>query len=55
MSLKPSPEVLLALVMGVSVWGAVWGFYGFPRYVEAALVFVALGCIGAFIWKISQH
>jgi hypothetical protein len=51
MSLKPSPEVLLALVMGVSVWG----FYGFPRYVEAALVFVALGCIGAFIWKISQH
>jgi hypothetical protein len=55
MSLKPSPELLLGLVMGIAVWGAVWGYYGFPRYIEAALVFVALGCIGAFLWRISQH
>jgi hypothetical protein len=42
MSLKPYHEVLLALVMGVAVWGADLGWYGFPRYIQAALVLVAL-------------
>jgi tellurite resistance protein TehA-like permease len=53
--LKPSPELLLGLVMGIAIWAAVWGYYGFPRYTEAALVLVALGCISAFIWKILQR
>ena len=47
---KPSPELLLGLVMAAAIWGAIWGHYGFPRYIEAALVFVALGCIGALVW-----
>jgi hypothetical protein len=51
MSLKPSPEVLLAVVMAV----AVWGWYGFPGYFEGALILVALGCISAFMWKKSQR
>jgi hypothetical protein len=55
MWLKPSPEGLLALVMAFAVWGAIWAWYGFPRYIEAALVLVALGCIGAFVWRKSQH
>jgi hypothetical protein len=55
MSFKPYQEVLLALVMGVAVWGAVLGWHGFARYIQAALVLVAFGCIGAFLWKKSQH
>jgi hypothetical protein len=54
MSVKPSPETLCAVVMAVTVWGAIWGWYGFPRYIEAAFVLV-LGCIGAFVWKKSRH
>jgi hypothetical protein len=56
MSLKPFykldgfPEALLAVVMGVAVWGS----YGFPHFTEVALGCIALGCIGAFMWKRSN-
>jgi hypothetical protein len=60
MSLKPSPDddLLVAMVMAVTVWsavGAVWAWYGFPRYIEAAFILVALSCIGAFVWMKSRH
>ena len=48
---RSPPEVVLGLVMIAATWGAIWGHYGFPRYIEAALVFVALGCIGALVWR----
>jgi len=54
MSLKPFersvfPEVFVAAVLGI----AVWGFYGFPHLIEAALGGIALGCIGTAMWKRS--
>jgi len=46
------------MVMAVAVWsavGAVWAWYGFPRYIEAAFILVALSCIGALVWMKSRH
>jgi hypothetical protein len=48
---KASPELLLAVVMAV----AIWGVYGFPRYIEAALVLIALICVAAFVWNKSKR
>jgi hypothetical protein len=45
------PEVVLAVVSGFIVWGS----YGFPHPTEVAVGCIALGCIGAFVWKSSQH
>ena len=60
MSLKPAPEheLVTAMVMAIAIWsavGAVWAWSGFPRYIEAAFVLVALGCIGALVWMKSRH
>ena len=46
------------MVMAIAIWsavGAVWAWSGFPRYIEAAFVLVALGCIGALVWMKSRH
>jgi hypothetical protein len=49
-SLGGLPEAFVAVVLGV----AVWGFYGFPHFTAGALGCIALGCIGAWMWKKSQ-
>jgi hypothetical protein len=43
---KPSPEVLIGLVMAAAIWGV---------NIEAALVLVVLGCIGALVWRRSRR
>jgi hypothetical protein len=47
---KPSPELLLGLVMAVALWGATWGLYGFPLFIEAGIALVAL-VIGVLAWR----
>ncbi len=42
---KALSKLLLAAVMAVAV-GVPLGWYGFPRNIEAALVLLALSCIG---------
>ena len=57
MSLKPFetlgalPEAFVVLVFGLGAWS----FYGFPHLMEVALGCIAIGIIGAFLWKRSRE